>query len=41
MMAGVLSYDETIETLRSEMAKAGWDRYMSAISEQVAAQLAE
>lgn len=39
MMAGVVSYEEGIETLKTKLAEAGWDKYVADISAQVAESL--
>lgn len=36
MMAGLVSYEDGIEQLKSELEKAGWDKYVENISAQVA-----
>lgn len=35
MMAGVVSYDEGIEALKTKLSEAGWDKYVESISAQV------
>ena len=39
MMAGVVSYEEGIEALKTKLAEAGWDKYVADISAQVAEHL--
>lgn len=39
MMAGVVSYEEGIENLKTKLNEAGWDKYVTSISAQVADQL--
>ena len=39
LMAGVVSYDEGIETLKTKLAEAGWDKYVASINAQVAEHL--
>ncbi len=41
MCAGVLPYDENIETFRTKLKEAGWDEYFSTVSAQVAQQLSK
>lgn len=39
LMAGAVSYDEGIETLKTKLVEAGWDKYVDAITTQVAEHL--
>ncbi len=39
LMAGAVSYDEGIETLKTKLAEAGWDKYIASVNEQVAEHL--
>lgn len=39
MMAGVVSYEDGIETLKTKLAEAGWDKYVESIKAQVAEQV--
>ncbi len=39
MMAGAVSYEDGIETLKTKLAEAGWDKYVESIKAQVAEQV--